>query len=253
MKQAMYTLIAGVSGAMFGSFLNVVTYRLPRGESIVAPGSHCTSCGQAVRPYDNIPILSWLLLRGHCRSCDERISARYPIVEALVTVLCIAVVLARHSAADVALGATAVLILVPAALIDLEHRRIPNVLTAVGAIAALALGSALDPSGEPTRLLAGAAAGGVFLAVALVKPKGMGMGDVKLVGVLGLLLGSAVIPAVFIALFAGIGIGGVVIRRHGASVGRKTQVPFGPFLALGGLTAVFVGHSIVQWYLHSVI
>ena len=121
---------AGVLGAIFGSFLNVVVHRLPRHESVVKPASHCPRCGTPVKPYDNIPILSWLLLRGHCRSCAEPISPRYPLVEAVTGALCVGAVLAHQTASGIALSIALILIVVPAALIDLEHRIIPNKLTA---------------------------------------------------------------------------------------------------------------------------
>jgi leader peptidase (prepilin peptidase) / N-methyltransferase len=242
---------AGVLGAIFGSFLNVVIHRLPRHESVVSPASHCPGCDTPVRPYDNIPILSWLLLRGHCRSCGEPISPRYPLVEAGTAALCIGAVLAHSSAAGIALSVTLILIVVPAAVIDLEHRIIPNRLTALGAVLALVLGTALDPAGEPGRLIAGTAAGGFLLLAALAYPGGMGMGDVKLAGVMGLFLGSAVAPAILIALLSGVLVGAVVIARKGAGEGRKTAIPFGPFLALGALVAVFAGQDIVQLYVNN--
>jgi leader peptidase (prepilin peptidase)/N-methyltransferase len=241
---------AGVLGAVIGSFLNVVAYRLPRHESLVAPGSHCPKCGVHVRPYDNIPILSYLLLRGHCRSCSAPISPRYPLVEALTAALCAGAVLAHHSAAAIALSLALILIVVPAALIDLEHRIIPNRITALGAVVALALGLVLDPGGEAGRLIAGASAGGFLLLAALAYPAGMGMGDVKLAGVMGLFLGAAVAPALLIALLSGVLVGAVVIARKGVSDGRKTAVPFGPFLALGALVAVFLGHQLVDIYVN---
>jgi leader peptidase (prepilin peptidase) / N-methyltransferase len=241
---------AGVLGAIVGSFLNVVTYRLPRHESLVTPASHCPNCDTPVKSYDNIPILSWLLLRGHCRSCAEPISPRYPLVEALTAALCAGAVLVHHSASAIALSVALILLVVPAALIDLEHRIIPNRLTAFGALTALAIGLALDPSGEPERLIAAASAGGFLLLAALAYPGGMGMGDVKLAGVMGLFLGAAVAPAILIALIAGVGLGAVVIARKGAQEGRKTAVPFGPFLALGSLSAVFVGQRIVDVYVN---
>jgi leader peptidase (prepilin peptidase)/N-methyltransferase len=249
----MEATFAGLLGAVFGSFLNVVTYRLPRRESLVKPRSRCTSCGAHVRPYDNVPVLSWVLLRGRCRDCSTRISPRYPLVEAGAALLCVGAMLTHETAAAIALSVTLVLLLVPAALIDLEHRIIPNRLTAAGALLALALGTALDPGGEPTRLIAGAAAGGFLLCAALAYPGGMGMGDVKLAGVMGLFLGSAVAPAILIALLAGVIVGAVIVARKGARAGRKTAVPFGPFLALGGLVAVFAGQPIVNWYLHNFI
>lgn len=249
----METAFAGVLGAIFGSFLNVVTHRLPRRESLVAPASHCVSCGTAIRPYDNIPVLSWLLLRGRCRNCGVRISVRYPLVEAGTAALCVAVVLAKGSAAGIALGLTMVLLLVPAAAIDLEHRRIPNAITLPGCVLAIVLGLAFDASGEPARLLAGLGAGGAFLIVALAAPRGMGMGDVKLATMIGLFLGTAVIPAILIALLAGVLFGGLVIARAGVRAGRKTAVPFGPFLALGAIVALFAGHPILHWYSTMVI
>jgi leader peptidase (prepilin peptidase) / N-methyltransferase len=238
----------GVFGAIVGSFLNVVVYRLPRRESIVKPASHCTACGAPVRAYDKVPVLSWLLLRGHCRDCAAPISTRYPLVEGLCALLCVAAVLAGGSTATVALNVTLILLLVPIALIDLEHRIIPNKLTALGAVLAIAIGTALDPAGEPTRLIAGAIAGGALLIAALAYPGGMGMGDVKLAAVMGLFLGSAVAPAMLIALLVGVLFGALVVARKGAHAGRKTAVPFGPFLALGSLVAVFAGEPLVNWY-----
>jgi len=239
---------AGVFGAMIGSFLNVVVYRLPRRESLVRPASHCTACGVAIKPYDNIPVLSWLLLRGRCRNCFAPISKRYPLVEALAALLCVGAVLAGGSPATIALNVAFILLLVPIALIDAEHRVIPNKLTALGAILAVVLGTALDPSGEPARLVAGAVAGGALLLAALAYPGGMGMGDVKLAGVMGLFLGSAVAPAMLIALLAGVLFGGVVIARKGTLAARKTAVPFGPFLALGSIVAIFAGEPLINLY-----
>jgi leader peptidase (prepilin peptidase)/N-methyltransferase len=250
MPLALSAATAGLFGAVFGSFLNVVAYRLPRRESLVAPGSHCTACGAPVRPFDNIPVLSWLILRGHCRDCSAPISPRYPLVEAATALLCGGAVLAHDSASGIALSVALVLVLVPAALIDLEHRIIPNRLTALGAVLAIALGTALDPSGELARLAAGAAAGGFLFVAALAYPRGMGMGDVKLAGVMGLFLGSAVAPAMLIGMLTGVVVGIVVMARKGVAAGRKTKVPFGPFLALGGIVATFAGSQLVHLYVH---
>jgi len=244
---------AGVFGAIFGSFLNVVIYRLPRRESLVSPGSHCPSCGAAVRPIDNIPVLSWLLLRGHCRRCDEPISPRYPAVELATAALAVGVVVAERSAAGIVLGVVLVLLLVPCAVIDLEHRIIPNILTGPGALLAVVAGTALDPAGEPSRLIAGAAAGGFLLLAALAYPRGMGMGDVKLAGMLGLFLGSAVAPAMLVALLSGVGVGAVIMARTGTATGRKTAIPFGPYLALGGLVGLFAGGPLVHLYLQTFV
>jgi leader peptidase (prepilin peptidase) / N-methyltransferase len=241
---------AGLLGAIFGSFLNVVAYRLPRHESLATPGSHCPRCGTPVKPYDNIPVLSWLLLRGHCRGCGESISVRYPLVEALTAALCVGVVLSHESAVGIVLGIVLVLLIVPAALIDLEHRIIPNRITALGAVLALVIGLALDPAGEPERLIAAAGAGGFLLLAALAYPGGMGMGDVKLAGMMGLFLGTAVAPAILIALLSGVLLGIVVIAGKGAQEGRKTAIPFGPFLALGALSALFAGQQLIDFYVN---
>jgi leader peptidase (prepilin peptidase) / N-methyltransferase len=241
---------AGVLGAVLGSFLNVVAYRLPRHESLVKPASHCPSCGTPVKPYDNVPILSYLILRGNCRSCSAPISARYPLVEALTAALCVGAVLVHHSAAGIALNVVLILLIVPVALIDLEHRIIPNRITALGAVLALVLGLVLDPSGEPARLLAAGCAGGFLLLAALAYPAGMGMGDVKLAGMMGLFLGAAVAPALFVALLSGVLTGTVVLARKGVREGRKTAVPFGPFLAFGALLGVFLGQQLVDVYVN---
>jgi leader peptidase (prepilin peptidase)/N-methyltransferase len=241
---------AALFGLLIGSFLNVVAWRLPRGESLVAPGSHCPACDAPVRPYDTVPVLSWLLLRGRCRACHGAISARYPIVEAVTAGLYAAVIVARWGdGAQIALGLALVTLLVPMTLIDLEHRLIPNKLTAPFAVLAIALGLALDASFVPEQLIAGAAAGGFFLLAAVAHPKGMGMGDVKLAGVLGLYLGRAVAPAIFVALITGVVVGMAIIARKGTTEGRRTAVPFGPFLAVGALVAFFAGNGLMDAYL----
>jgi leader peptidase (prepilin peptidase) / N-methyltransferase len=241
---------AGLLGTILGSFLNVVAYRLPRHESLVTPASHCTRCGTPVKPYDNVPVLSWLLLRGHCRSCGEPISVRYPLIEAATGALCVGAVLVHHSAVSIVLSILLILLCVPAAVIDLEHRIIPNRITGLGVALALLAGLILDPGGEPTRLIAGAGAGGFLLVAALAYPGGMGMGDVKLAAMLGLMLGKAVAPALLIALLSGTILGAAIIARKGTQAGRKTAIPFGPFLAFGGLVAVFVGSEIVDFYVN---
>jgi leader peptidase (prepilin peptidase)/N-methyltransferase len=241
-------LIAVLGGLIAGSFLNVVIYRLPRGESLVTPRSHCPGCGHQVRPRDNVPVVSWLLLGGGCRDCAAPIPRRYPLVEALTAVLYVIVVVAHGSHASLALGLVLVTVGVPAAAIDLELRIIPNRLLLAGAVAALACGLALDPGGEPARLIAAAAAGGFLLLAVLVYPGGMGMGDVKFAAFLGLCLGSAVAPAMLSALIAGVAVGALVMTRKGVAAGRKTAIPFGPSLALGALLGITVGSTVVHWY-----
>ena len=243
-------LPAAAFGLLIGSFLNVVAYRLPRRESLAHPGSHCPACDAPVRFYDNIPVLSWLLLRGRCRDCSQPIASRYPLVEGATAALFAAVgVVHAHDTTMLVLGLVLVAFLVPIALIDFDSQIIPNRLTLPAAIAAVVLGTALDPGGEVERLIAGAAAGFVVALPSLLHPAGMGMGDAKLVAVLGLFLGSAVVPAFFVALIVGT-VGGIAIMvRKGMSEGRKTRVPFGPFLALGGVVGVLAGDGMLSQYL----
>jgi leader peptidase (prepilin peptidase)/N-methyltransferase len=248
----MGVVLAAVGGLLLGSFFNVVIWRLPRGESLVAPGSHCPKCGRPVRPYDNIPVVSWILLGGRCRDCGNPISIRYPAVELLTALLTTAVAVFKHSAHDIALYEVLVLVLVPVALIDFDHRIIPNVILAPAAVAALVLGAVTRVSGVPEQLIAGAGAGVFFFVFALAYPRGMGMGDVKLAAVLGLFLGRSVTVAILIALIAGVAVGAGVIVKLGAARGRKTAVPFGPFLSVGAVAAIFCGAQIVHWYVHSV-
>lgn len=245
--------IAGLFGAVIGSFLNVVAYRLPRNESLVSPGSRCPDCATPIKAYDNLPVVGWLLLRGRCRSCGTAISPRYPIVEALCAALAVAVVLVKHSAHDIVLGLVLVAILVPVALIDLDTRRIPNKITGPAAVVAVVLGGVLRPAGLPEQLIAGAAAAAFLLAFVLAYPRGMGMGDVKLAGVLGLFLGRSVGVAILAAVLTGTIVGVAIMARVGVQSGRKTAVPFGPFLAFGGVVALLAGPPIVHWYLHTVI
>jgi len=243
-------LPATLFGLLIGSFLNVVAYRLPKGESLAFPGSHCPSCDEPVRFYDNIPVLSWLLLRGRCRSCSEPIGARYPIVEAVTAVLFAAVVAVHlHDTTMLVLGLVMVAFLVPIAAIDFDTRKIPNALTLPAAGLALVLGTVLDPGGEPERLIAAAVAGGILLLPSLLHPKGMGMGDAKLIAVIGLFLGRGVGPAFAVAFLVGTLVGIGVIIRKGMYAGRKTAVPFGPFLAIGGIVGLLAGDEIVDMYL----
>jgi leader peptidase (prepilin peptidase)/N-methyltransferase len=241
---------AALLGLLIGSFLNVVAWRLPRGESLVTPRSRCPGCATQLKPYDNVPVLSWLVLRGRCRGCGERISARYPIVEAVTAALYVAVVAVKwDDVLAMTLGLVLVTFLVPIAVIDFDLKVIPNKLTAPAAVLAVALGAVLEPSYLPEQLAAGAGALAFFLLPALIHKKGMGMGDVKLVGVLGLYLGRDVAPAIMIGLVLGVIVGAAIVATKGVSEGRRTKVPFGPFLAMGALVAFFAGDAIVDAYL----
>ena len=244
-----HAVVAGAFGALFGSFLNVVAHRLPLGQSVVRPRSRCPRCSEPIRSVDNVPVLSWLFLRGRCRSCAQSIPARYPIVELTTALLLAAVVVRSEGVSSVLLGSALVLILVPVTLIDLDHRIIPNRLTAMGALTATAILVALRPEDLVEHVVAGIAAGGFLLAAALARPGGMGMGDVKLAGVLGLFLGAAVAPALLAALITGTIAGVAIMARKGSIEGRKTAIPFGPFLALGGCVGIFAGDPLVGWYL----
>lgn len=243
-------VVALAAGLVAGSFLNVVAWRLPRGESLATPRSRCPSCGHPVRPRDNVPVVSWLRLRGRCRDCGEPISRRYPLVEAATGVLFVLVVAVhRDDPTRMWLGLAMVAFLVPLALIDLDTRLLPNKLTLPAAVVAVVLGTLLDASGEVERLLAGVAAGGFFLLAVLAYPRGMGVGDIKLAGVLGLYLGREVAAALLVGLVAGVAVGTLIMARKGVAEGRKTAVPFGPFLALGGIVALLVGEGVVDAYL----
>jgi len=243
----MVPVVPALLGLVVGSFLNVVAYRLPRGESLAFPGSRCTSCGQAVKPWDNVPVLSWLLLRGRCRSCGERISPRYPLVEMVTGAVFTVVALALSFDADLIVLLPFAAVLVAVAAIDLEHRIVPNKIVLPAAIWAVAASAVVRPGELPELLIAGAGAFLALLIAALARPGGMGMGDVKLAGVMGLYLGSAVIPALLIAFATGAVVGVAIMLREGASA-RKKGVPFAPFLALGGLASLVMGAELVDLY-----
>jgi leader peptidase (prepilin peptidase)/N-methyltransferase len=242
-------LIALFGGLMIGSFVTVVGYRVPRGESIVGPRSRCTTCGAQIAAYDNIPIFSWMFLRGRSRCCGDPISARYPLTELSLGALYVATVgLLWADPVEIALGLVFVTTLLAVTLTDLERRVIPNKILLAAAVAGVAIVAIGDPSSLPERAIAAAAAGGGLFLVALAYPRGMGLGDVKLVAVMGLYLGRNVAPAILVALIAGSAVGLALIARHGAEA-RKRAIPFGPFLALGGVVGLLAGDQLVDLYL----
>jgi leader peptidase (prepilin peptidase) / N-methyltransferase len=241
--------LAFFGGLLAGSFTTVVAHRVPRGESVIGPRSRCPACGAQIAAYDNVPVFSWLLLRGRARCCGARISPRYPLTELVLGALYAAVVLILWGdAGEIALGLVFVTTLVAITLTDLERRIIPNRILAVAAILGAAIAAVTDPGSLPERAAAAAAAGGLLFLTALAYPRGMGLGDVKLAATMGLFLGREVATAILIALLAGSMVGLALIARHGAGA-RKRAIPFGPFLALGGVVGLLAGDELIEWYL----
>lgn len=242
-------IIAFLFGLAVGSFATAVAYRLPRGMAFGLERSQCPHCGAQIQARDNVPVVSWLLLRGRARCCGAPISPRYPLTELAVGALYAATVIVyRHDAAEAAIGLVFVAMLAVITLTDLDQRIIPNkVLIAASAIC-LAIAIPTDPGGVPERLIAAAAGGGVFFLIVLAYPRGMGLGDVKLVATMGLFLGRGLAPAVLAGLLAGSVVGLALIATRGAAA-RKMTIPFGPFLALGGVVGLLAGHHLVDVYL----
>jgi leader peptidase (prepilin peptidase)/N-methyltransferase len=247
--------LAAFFGLLIGSFLNVVVWRVPRGESLVSPPSACPSCGARIRARDNVPVLGWLVLRGRCRDCAAPISARYPLVEAATGAL-FAVMAARFGA-DWELPAYLwfAAIGLALALIDLDHKRLPDAITLPSyPVVAVLLGAAAllgDHPGAPLRALVGAAAVGAFyFAVWFAYPAGMGFGDVKLAPIVGAYLGWVSYGAVVVGVFLGFLYGavvGIAVMSLGRA-GRKSKLPFGPFMLAGALTGLLVGEQLADAY-----
>lgn len=246
---AAIVLFAFVLGLVAGSFVTAVAYRVPRGISLLTR-SECPSCGIRIAAYDNVPVVSWLLLRGRARCCGARVSPRYPLTELGLGVLfALTVIVHRYdTVAEVAIDLVFLTMLAAVTLTDLERRIIPNKILLAGAILCLAIAAPTDPGGLPERAIAAGAAGGLLFLVVLAYPAGMGLGDVKLTAAMGLFLGRAVAPAILIALLAGSLVGLALIARHGSRA-RKMAIPFGPFLALGGVVAMLVGNQLIDLYL----
>jgi len=239
---------AAVLGAVVGSFLNVVIWRLPRGESVVRPGSRCTACGAAVRWHDNVPIVSYLLLRGRCRACGAGFSAEYPVVEAANAGLY--ALLAWRFGPVAALPVYMVLTsaLLAAAVIDLHHRILPDRITLPGIALGLIASATLLPATVVDALAGAALGGGLYFLIAVASRGGMGGGDIKLIAMIGAFLGwQAVLLTTFLATVVG-GLVGVVLM-FAFRKGRKYAVPFGPFLAAAAIVCVLWGQPIIAWYL----
>lgn len=249
-------LLTAVLGLAVGSFLNVVIYRVPRGESLVRPGSHCPSCGDAVRPRHNVPVLGWLALRGKCATCKEPISARYPLVEAGTALLFVAITARFGFTPELPAYLYLASIAVALALIDLDVQRLPDAIVLPSYLVGLIL---LAPAvlasgdwGQALRAIAAMAALWAFYRLlTLIYPRGMGRGDVKLAGVLGLYLGFLGWDALLVGAFAAFLIGGLagmtLLASHRAS--GKTAVPFGPYMLIGAFLAIFAAGPLAGWYL----
>lgn len=253
-------IVAGLLGLVIGSFLNVVVWRVPRGESIVSPPSHCPACGAPIRARDNVPVLSWLVLRGRCRDCDAPISVRYPLVEAGTAVLFALVTwrigVSWELPAYLYLAGVAVAL----ALIDIDHHRLPNpvVLPSYAVLTALLLVPTIAQGrwGDLARAAAGAAIlFGFYFVLVLIYPAGMGWGDVKLAGVLGLALGYLGWGPLGIGAFGGFLLGGVFSLALVATrrAGRKTAIPFGPFMLAGALIGILWGQPLGEAYVRLVL
>ena len=239
-------LAVALPGLAIGSFLNVVAARVPLRKSIVRPPSACMGCGQEIRLADNIPVVSWLLLRGRCRHCDARISIRYPAIELVTAVLIAGCFLAFGATAFALLAAGFCVVLVTLAAIDVEYRIVPNRIVVPAAAFFLVAQTVLDPS--PVWIGAALGASGFLLAAALIYPKGMGMGDVKLAFLLGAMLGASVTVALMVAFLSALLPAVVLALRHGSKA-RKLAIPFVPFLAFGAIVALFAGDRLLDWYL----
>jgi leader peptidase (prepilin peptidase)/N-methyltransferase len=229
-----------------GSFLNVVAYRVPARRSLVRPRSACGSCGHEIAARDNVPLLSYLLLRGRCRHCSARISPLYPAVEALTAVLAVACVAAFGLTLDAALAFGFCAVLVTLSAIDLRHRIVPNRIVLPAAAIVLVAHTALDPSLE--WVLGALGASGFLFVAALAYPKGLGMGDVKLALLLGAMLGASVGVALFLGFVSSLVPAIVLFARHGRAA-RKMAIPLVPFLSLGALVALFFGERLLDGYL----
>ena len=247
MPFALEIAAVGALGLLVGSFLNVVVHRLPRGESLSRPRSRCPGCEAQIAAYDNVPVLSWLVLRGRCRHCGTAISGRYPAIELLTGAAFASTAGVLGTDDMLVLELPFVAMLIAVAAIDLEHRIVPNRILAPLALWAVVALAVVDSAELPEALIAGAAAFAFLLLTALIHPAGMGMGDVKLAGVMGLYLGLAVLPALLVAFLAGSIVGVAMLVREGAGA-RKKGVPFAPFLAFGGLVGLLAGDDLISLY-----
>jgi leader peptidase (prepilin peptidase) / N-methyltransferase len=238
----------GVVGLLIGSFLNVVIARVPERRSLWRPGSSCPACGAAIAWFDNVPILSFVALRGRCRACATAIPWRYPIVEAVTAVLFAAAAVTFGATLDAVVAAALLAALVALTVIDLERQILPDVITLPGIVAGVLASVVTGRVSWATSLLGVVVGGGLFLVIILASGGGMGAGDMKLAAMLGAFLGwQVVLVSILIAVVGG-GVLAVGVMASGRR-GRKDPIPFGPFLAAGGAAGLFYGETMVQWYL----
>ena len=235
-------VVAALFGLVVGSFLNVVIHRIPLRQSIVWPSSRCPNCGTPIKSVDNVPLLSYLLLRGRCRECKARISPRYPLVEGLTGLLFGFAAYEFGFGLALVSALVFVSVLVALAGTDLEHRLLPNAIVFPATAAGLVLSIAIDPARWWVYLLSSVGVAAGLFALVLAYPRGMGMGDVKMGGMLGAFLGPYAALAVFIGALVGAVVGGVLMAT--GEMGRRTAMPFGVFLAFAGVLVLFVGEDI---------
>lgn len=243
----MTVVVAGLFGLVVGSFLNVVIHRVPLRQSVVWPSSRCPVCGEQIAPKDNVPLLSYVLLRGRCRNCKARISARYPLVEALTGVLFAGAAYKFGLGLDLLSALALILTLVALAGTDLEHKLLPNAIVGPAALVGFALSVLESPERWWVYLVSAVAVAGGLFALALAYPGGMGMGDVKMGGMLGAFLGPYAALAVFLGALCGALTGGLLMAA--GRIRRRHALPFGVFLAVGGIATLFFGSELWELYL----
>lgn len=242
----MIPFVTGLFGLAIGSFLNVVIHRVPLRQSIVWLSSRCPSCGEGLKSFDNLPVLSYLVLRGRCRICKAVISPRYPFVEVLTGILFALAGFEFGLSLGLVWALVLLSVLVALAGIDLEHRLLPNVIVGPAAVVGLGLSVARDPGRWWVYVVSAVAVAAGLFALALAYPGGMGMGDVKMGGMLGTFLGPYAALAVFSGAFVGALVGGVLMAV--GRIRRGSALPFGAFLALGGVFTLFLGQEVWEWY-----
>jgi leader peptidase (prepilin peptidase) / N-methyltransferase len=240
-------LVSGLLGLIAGSFLNVVIHRVPLRQSVVWPASHCPACGEPIGPRDNVPLLSYVVLRGRCRNCKARISARYPLVEGLTGVLFAGAAYEFGLGLDLLSALALILALIALSGTDLEHRLLPNAIVGPAALVGFTLSVLDSPERWWVYLVSALAVAGGLFALAFAYPGGMGMGDVKMGGMLGVFLGPYAALAVFLGALCGAITGGLLMAA--GKMQRRHALPFGVFMALGGIVTLFVGPELWGLYL----